>query len=390
MKRNSFILIYSFLVLFLYSCEADADIYSSRNESLIIDHNCCNIFNVPVADIVKAKQKLVVAYGHTSHGSQIVSGMYGLDDFMVKNGYDAGTFNFNSDGSGDALKFYDTPFSGAEDLGNPDRTSWADATRKYLNNHSEVNVVMWSWCGQAGWASTEEIQTYLDLMNTLEADFPEVVFVYMTGHLDGSGIEGQLNQNNNMIRKYCRDNKKVLFDFADIESYDPDGKVNYMELYCNDNCDYTDLFGNSKNWAIDWQESHVENKDWYNCDAAHSQPLNGNRKGMAAWWMFASIAGWEDIDTSMNANFFVESEFNWSVIDDILKINFSKKENLKNIEIFNIQGKRLLSENSVKSYFDSYLIPLDKISDLDKRNILLFKIETDRGIHSGKFNVINR
>lgn len=226
MKRNSFILIYSFLVLFLYSCEADADIYSSRNESLIIDHNCCNIFNVPVADIVKAKQKLVVAYGHTSHGSQIVSGMYGLDDFMVKNGYDAGTFNFNSDGSGDALKFYDTPFSGAEDLGNPDRTSWADATRKYLNNHSEVNVVMWSWCGQAGWASTEEIQTYLDLMNTLEADFPEVVFVYMTGHLDGSGIEGQLNQNNNMIRKYCRDNKKVLFDFADIESYDPDGKVN--------------------------------------------------------------------------------------------------------------------------------------------------------------------
>ncbi|MBP7507294.1 MAG: hypothetical protein KA807_05710 [Prolixibacteraceae bacterium] len=390
MKRNSFILIYSFLVLFLHSCEADADFHSSRNEALIVDHNCCNIFNVPVADILKAKQKLVIAYGHTSHGSQIVSGMSGLDGFMVKNGYDAGTFDFNSDGSGGALKFYDSPFSGAEDLGNPDRTSWADATRNYLNNHSEVNVIMWSWCGQAGWASREEIQTYLDLMNKLEEDYPDVVFVYMTGHLDGSGIEGDLNRNNNIIRKFCTDNKKVLFDFADIESYDPDGKVNYMELNCTDNCDYTDLSGNSKNWATDWQDSHVENKDWYYCDAAHSQPLNGNRKAMAAWWMFASIAGWEDVDTTLSSKLIDNSEFNWSVIGNLLKFDFCQKENVNSIEIFDIQGRRLLSENINNRYSDSYLLPLENISNIEKSSILLFKIETDRGIHSGKFNVINR
>ena len=33
-------------------------------------------------------------------------------------------------------------------------------------------------------------------------------------------------------------NNKVLYDFTDIESYDPEGLVNYMELIATDNCDY--------------------------------------------------------------------------------------------------------------------------------------------------------
>ena len=38
-----------------------------------------------------------------------------------------------------------------------------------------------------------------------------------------------------MIRDYCSENGKVLYDFADIESYDPDGT--FYE-YPGDGCDY--------------------------------------------------------------------------------------------------------------------------------------------------------
>jgi hypothetical protein len=47
-----------------------------------------------------------------------------------------------------------------------------------------------------------------------------------------------------------------------------------------------------KNWAIDWQNSHTLNEDWYDCGAAHSQSLNGNQKAYAAWWLWAKLAGW--------------------------------------------------------------------------------------------------
>jgi hypothetical protein len=45
----------------------------------------------------------------------------------------------------------------------------------------------------------------------------------MTGHLDGTGLTGNLNISNEQIRNHCRINKKFLLDFADIESYNPDG-----------------------------------------------------------------------------------------------------------------------------------------------------------------------
>ena len=103
------------------------------------------------------------------------------------------------------------------------------------------------------------------------------------------GANGNLNQRNNQIRQYCQANNKVLFDFADIESYDPDGLTNYMALNANDNCDY-DNNGVSRNWATEWQASHTQNVDWYNCSCAHSQSLNGNQKAYAAWALWTDLA----------------------------------------------------------------------------------------------------
>jgi hypothetical protein len=56
----------------------------------------------------------------------------------------------NEGGTNGALDIDDYTFSGASDLGSPDFIAWESATRSYLNNsaNSDVNVLIWSWCGQ--------------------------------------------------------------------------------------------------------------------------------------------------------------------------------------------------------------------------------------------------
>jgi len=250
----------------------------------IIGHGCTDISKVPKESIVKAKTMFKIAYGHTSHGSQIVSGMEALKKS------DPVLFAFGKNPAAGSLALSDGLPSG--DLGNPDRTTWAQRTRELLNGKGkDVNLVMWSWCGQVSGSSEKDIQTYLELMSGLEKEFPKVKFVYMTGHLDGSGKDGNLNKRNEQIRDFCRKNGKILFDFADIESYDPDGKVNYMELKATDGCDYTDA-GARKNWADEWLKANP-GKMVLPADAAHSRPLNGALKGNAFWWMLARLSGWE-------------------------------------------------------------------------------------------------
>jgi hypothetical protein len=196
--------------------------------------------------------------------------------------YAGSTYAYNSGGSGGAL---DLREPASVDLGT---SSWPSITRSYLASHPEINVVMWSWCGQVSSASQSSISTYLSQMSQLESEYPNVKFVYMTGHLDGGGSSGNLNQRNEQIRAYARANNKILYDFADIESFDPDGNTNYMTLYANDACDYS----GGRNWATAWQNAHTQGTDWYSCTAAHTQPLNANQKAYAAWWLWARLAGW--------------------------------------------------------------------------------------------------
>ncbi|MDZ7721573.1 MAG: fibronectin type III domain-containing protein [candidate division KSB1 bacterium] len=259
---------------------------------IIVDHHCTDITQIPQTAIESAKDSLHIVYGHTSHGSQITDGMQGLVEFANNGGKGLNLakdiFAFNSggaldleqgDGYGDGWMDHDCGYY-------PD---WVNETREYLEHesHADVNVVMWSWCGQASWYSEEQMNTqYLQPMTQLQQDYPQVTFVYMTGHADGSGESGNLHQRNQQIRQYCEQNGNVLYDFYDIECYDPDG-VYYGDQNVDDGCNY-----DGGNWATEWQNAHTEGVDWYNCGAAHSQPLNANQKAYAAWWLWARLAGW--------------------------------------------------------------------------------------------------
>ncbi len=278
-------------IALLQSCTKDetgpgSDDDAAKINSMIIDHKCISLDDIPSAWIDSARMKLHIAYGHTSHGSQLTSGMTGLAAMR------GNSFSWNNGGIGGALDLHDYFMTG--DLGNPDRTTWAARTRSYLAANTDVNVVIWSWCGQVSSATQADIVTYLGLMEELEDDYPDICFVYMTGHLDGTGLSGNLHLRNEQIRKFCNDNRKVLYDFADIESYNPDGTY-FGGKIPNDACDYdTDSNGSRDgNWAVEWQSTHTAGIDWYQCSSAHSQPLNANMKAYAAWWLWARIAGWD-------------------------------------------------------------------------------------------------
>ena len=266
---------------------------AGRTEPLIVDHLDADLTLWTQADYQAAKDELHIAYGHTSHGSQVTTGMSSMVGFINGGGlglsYPTNFFAYNNGGSSGALDLHDNFKDG--DLGNPDRTTWAARTRDYLEDpaNADVNVVMWSWCGQAD-TTEANINLYLSTMNQLEIDYAGVTFVYMTGHTNGCSTTGNLFLRNQQIRDYCIANNKVLYDFADIESWDPDGNY-YGDKLVNDNCDYDSDNNGTRdaNWAIDWANSHTEGVDWYNCYPAHSQAVNGNVKAYAAWSMFAQV-----------------------------------------------------------------------------------------------------
>ena len=289
MRNRNLFYVASLLImsLLIQSCTKSVSQELLPDSEFTINHKSTNLASIPEEYIVAAKKKLHIVYGHTSHGSQLITGMTGLVSFK------GDLYAWAHKDSDASLDIHDRGMPG--DLGNPDRVSWEKETRDYIASNPKVNVVIWSWCGQVSSASKNDINTYLNLMDGLAKDYPDIRFVYMTGHLDGSGLQGNLHIRNEQIRKYCNENHKILFDFEDIESYDPDGSY-FGDKKPNDNCDYdSDNNGSrDKNWAIQWQNTHTEAVDWYQCSSAHSQPLNANQKAYAAWWLWAKLAGWTE------------------------------------------------------------------------------------------------
>ena len=129
--------------------------------------------------IETAKNTFHIGYGHTSHGSQITNGMTGLNTFMNNLGCPPDLFDWNNGGTGGALDLEEGDGYGNgwldHDCG---YSGWDQETRYYLDsndpnepyeNHSGVNGIMWSWCGQV---DTVNIQThYLDNMTDLESEY---------------------------------------------------------------------------------------------------------------------------------------------------------------------------------------------------------------------------
>ncbi len=288
MSHRSAILVtilFASLILQAGSIQAESHTPSAWPGGLIIDHSCIDLGAVPSQWIDAAQSDVRVHYAHTSHGSQITTGLGRIEasdatfDSSIGGGYlptDSGALCILD---GNPPESYITP-----DLYWQGPSARA-LTQTTIDDNPTLTVSLWSWCTQLDYYDAAGTQEYLDAMTMLENANPGITFIYMTSNAQAGGSSGYNRWiNNQMVRQYCLDNDKILFDFADLDCWSG---------------------GEHSTYAYDdGEQVHdvpIEHEDFNGDEAGHTTYTSCEQKARAFWWMVATLAGWDNPYTSSSS-----------------------------------------------------------------------------------------
>ncbi len=278
--------------------------------------------SIPDAYIDTARNNYEVAYFHTSHGTHVTCGVFGLERFRHA---DATLYSVSASDEAGRLYFRDYSFSDVfswEDLSQTDNadgwSTWVAQCRTWLEApaNANVNIFMWSWCDISG----HNVTSYLSSMQTLINEYGEggtkvgdgagdtranpVTFVFMTGHSNenhnlGAGEPGRQAE---LIVDYCVDNGYFCLDYYSIDTHTMDGT--YYDDASDDTASakYRAATGSTHTFNYDWQHDPANAGQWYEnrtpsgsvSTGSHlTQHITSNRKAYAFWWILARAAGWD-------------------------------------------------------------------------------------------------
>lgn len=259
------------LCLILVICPSAGS--AERSEPVIIDHTCTEIENIPETAIQDAKENCKWHYVRMSHGRQIMVGLDMLEDQNALYKSTWPPYGGSLPEDPDALCIY-TLAGGPYDYWDG---SGMDNTRDILDDNPTLSVSSLCWCTELNTASEAYVQRYLDSMQVLENEYPEVTFVYFTGTAEYDGGYGYNRAlRNSQIRDFCMANNKVLFDFENLDSwwYNPDNRTWEQATY-----------------EYEGEVIPVEHPNLAGDDAEHTSYESCEQKGRATWWMMAVLGG---------------------------------------------------------------------------------------------------
>lgn len=278
----------------------------NRATPMIIDHTCTDLKQVPEQWIDSAQVKLRMYYAHTSHGEQLTVGFGRIENIDKK--YDVTIGNQVLPAEAGSLCIYDNPDGDPDDYWKANEwENGLDKTRLKLKNNPTINVSFFVWCIDLYYEGEAYVKAYLDSISKLEKEFPNATFIYATCHAQYAW-DPQYNINgynrflrNEQIRKFCKENNKVLFDFEDLDSWWFNPGTQQWENYTNV----------VQGHVIPMQHPHFEGDQ-----AGHTTYESCEQKAKAGWVMLAKLAGWEK-PVSVKLTY-----FNTAIIDNTVRISW--------------------------------------------------------------------
>ncbi len=308
---------------------------TSSEKQIIADHRAVDNFNkIPEKYIAEVK-KMLLAYTGESHAYGIISGLDALKKAMPKYSCNIGTGEMSTNSYlrvnsgptvGEARWF--TWFAYPEESRPSASTFIKNLIKEYNDQGHPIHVLGFGWCwdmvglaevggeskpdpvygckfwglseggpdGNLGWGLDAEdyllsgnrvcLDTYLqatqEYIKYCEENGYLTQVIFTTGPVDGGGggyFRGEIGYQgylkNERIREYVRaDDSRILFDYADILSYDDDGTV-------------TTVSWNGHSYPV------CTAKNEYPVLDAHISATGELRLAKAMWWMLARMAGWD-------------------------------------------------------------------------------------------------